>query len=230
MKKLNTLQEWYDIQYQEYLKYYELLEHRRTIENLEFKLTYFYNNPEYQYFSKQIINRNMINLKKDNPGKSEDAIRGEYEGKNKILIPEHYLNRGNWELLELTIVHELIHFFDYANIVYIHPSNIYTINYKLKDTNGIFRRNNVIISIDVDAFVEMFNEIKNISKNNSIAIRNIDAEYLINIFPDANIKETDSILIALKKSDYTKGTYHPMNEVRAYIGMNLYAKYTMFRR
>ena len=77
----------------------------------------------------------------------------------------------------------------------------------------------------------MFNDIRSINKNNSIAIRNINAEYLINNFPDANIKETDSILIALKKIDYTAGQYGKnIDEVRAYIGMNLYAKYTMFRR
>ena len=66
--------EWYERKYGEKLVYLEelnefLLESMRTIENLEFELTHYFNSPEYQHFSKQTINRGMNNLKRENPGK-----------------------------------------------------------------------------------------------------------------------------------------------------------------
>ena len=122
MSKIITIQEWYDIQNDEYQKYLELSETLHRIDNLNVELddgSYIGSESAAAYDSSDntiYLNKSLIN----NYGKQDEVVA--------------------------FFVHELIHFLDFVNIRIINPSNIYNINRKIRDTGFKFSVDSNIFS------------------------------------------------------------------------------------
>ena len=143
MIKFSTLQEWLDIQKQEYN---ELLESMRTIDNINFVVLDKYNKDDH-----------LLAIR--------DKVRGKYshyhnERFHAITINGDTVNVRNPSRNDVrTIVHEIIHFLDFNNVRYIYPSNIYNINRKLREADINF-------NINTNVFLDIFDIVGGVDNRN----------------------------------------------------------------
>jgi len=200
-----------------------LLEHRRTIDNLLILIANEENIKKYPDLGLEYV-KEIAYLHKEQHKiykyySNNHKKIGQFEGEHAIGIHPYFYYNNSKNEIERSIVHELIHFLDNANIRQIYPSNIYNVNRKIREEK-------INITLNIQAFIEMFNDIKDIDRNNQGRFNVFDVKSLIALFPDKNINIGDSTSTILRKIYNNPNIRSYMYEVRAYVGEALYAKYT----
>ena len=215
MTKFSTLEEWLDIQHQEYEEYLnEKLSF--NLKNLLFNIVnYILVKGNAIVREKKPTKQNLIYLTnhdgtdpvktlriliadfKNNP----NTIAGYHRDNNMFIFSKTYISNVTKASLLSTFVHELIHFYDDNNIT---PtiSNLFYFNTFLKTLNSVNSKFN--FQLNYKKFIDMWNTLSNVTYYNILDYTTQDVYAHLN-------------------NNY-KSYYELKGEIRAYVGSDIYMK------